>query len=128
VLVQVAQAAHAQPVTLVVHAQLAAQVVRVVHLVLVSVAEPVALSVLVSVVALQVLVPVQPASAALVHRVAQVPAVAVTVVELLVRSVRAEAVVPRRPASRSARNAKSLNREWLRALVAQLCHVATELP
>jgi hypothetical protein len=59
-----------------------------------------------------------------VRLVAQVLEVAVTVVELLVRSVRVEAAVLQRLVSRSARNAKSLNREWLQALVAQLCHVA----
>jgi hypothetical protein len=91
-------------------------------------AVPVVLVVQVSVAVLQALVARQPVLVAHVRRVAQVPEVAVTVVEPPVRSVRAEAAVHQRPVSRSARNAKSLNREWLRALVAQLCHVATAQP
>jgi hypothetical protein len=75
-----------------------------------------------------VLVAVHQASADHVRLVAQVLVAAVTVVEPLVRSVRAVAVVHRRHASQSVRNAKSSNREWLLALVAQLCHVAMVLP
>lgn len=74
---------------------------------------------LVPVAALQVLV-------AHVRPVAQVLAAAVTAAEPQARSVRAEAAVLPRPASRSARNAKSSSREWLLASVAQLCHVAME--
>jgi hypothetical protein len=102
-------------VALLVHV-LALAVVPVVHSVLVSVAEP------------QEQVEQQPVSVAHVHLVALVLAVAATVVALLVRSERAEAAVLQRPVSRSVRNAKSSNREWLRALVAQLCHVATAQP
>ena len=54
----------------------------------------------------------------------RVPVAVAAAVALQAHSVRAVHVVHRRPASRSVRNAKSLNKEWLRALVAQLCHVA----
>jgi hypothetical protein len=112
-----------------VHAQVAlVRLVPVVPVVQVSVAVPVVPVVQVSVAVLQALVVLQPVLVAHAHRVAQVPEVAVTVVEPPVRSVRAEVAVHQRPASRSARNAKSLNREWLRALVAQLCHAATAQP
>jgi hypothetical protein len=89
---------------------------------------PVVPVVQVSAAVLRALVARQLVSVAHVHRAAQAPEVAVTVVEPPVRSVRAEAVVHQRPASRSVRNAKSLNREWLRASVAQLCHAATAQP
>ncbi len=105
-LVRVVQAVRPVPVV---------QVVRLVPAALhvpVSVAEP-----RVPVVALQVLV-------ANVRRVVQVLEVVVTVVELPVLSVRAVAAVHPRLVSRSARSAKSLSREWLRASVAQSCHVA----
>jgi hypothetical protein len=114
-------------------APVAQALVRVVLVRLVPVALPVrALSVVVPVVhSAQVsvavlLVPVAQllALADHVRLVDQALEVAVTVVELPVRSVRAEAAVLQRLASRSARNAKSLNKEWLQALVAQLCHVA----
>ena len=58
----------------------------------------------------------------------RVPVAAVAAEEPQVPSVRVAHVVHPRPASRSVRNAKSLNREWLRASVAQLCLVATEPP
>ena len=91
-----------------------AQVVRAsAHHVQVLVAAPVAL-------VLQVAV----ASAALVR----VPVVAVAVAARPVHSVRAAHAVRPRLASRSVRNAKSSNREWLRASVAQLCLVATATP
>jgi hypothetical protein len=114
------QVDHAQLVTAGLARQVPVAHVRVAHLVQVSVAVP---RVLVSVaVPVQALL-VQVASAHLVLAVAQVVAAAVTVVELLVRSVRAEAREPRRLVSRSARNAKSSNREWRRALVARSFHV-----
>jgi hypothetical protein len=117
---------HDQPVPVV-------QVVRVAHLVrgahLVHVlALPVAHSVLASVAEPLVRVEQQPVSVAHVLQVVLVLAVAATVVAPRVRSVRVEAVALQRPVSRSARNAKSSNREWLQALVAQLCHVATAQP
>ena len=102
--------------------------VRAVHVRLVLVAHvQVSVAVLrvrASVVALVPVLLVQVALAHLVRVVAQVVAAAVTAVELLVRSVRAEAREPRRLVSRSARNAKSSNREWHRASVAQLFLVA----
>jgi hypothetical protein len=55
----------------------------------------------------------------------RVPVAVVAAEEQQVPSVRVAHVAHPRPASRSVRNAKSLNREWLRASVAQLCHVAT---
>jgi hypothetical protein len=58
----------------------------------------------------------------------RVPVAAVAVAEQPAHSARVVHVVHRRPASRSARNAKSLNKEWLRASVAQLCLVATVRP
>ena len=58
----------------------------------------------------------------------RVPVAAAAVAVLQVLSVRAVHAVPRRLASRSVRSAKSLNKEWLRASVAQLCLVATALP
>jgi hypothetical protein len=97
----------------------------------------VALHVRASVVALHVqdlvaaLVPVllvPEASALLALVVALVVAAVVTVVALLVRSVRAEAREPRRLVSRSARNAKSSNREWHRALVARSFLAVTAQP
>jgi hypothetical protein len=121
---------------LVVHVRLAlaAQVVqavlhvRVAHLVQASAeVTPVAHLVQVLVAVLLVLV-VALASVDHVRLVALVVAVAATVVAPLVRSVRVEAVVLPRLASRSVRNAKSSNREWLQALVAQLCHAAMEPP
>ena len=106
----------------------AAHHVRVAHLVQASAeVTPVAHLVQVLVAVLLVLV-VALASVDHVRLVALVVAVAATVVALLVRSERAEAAVLQRPVSRSVRNAKSSNREWLRALVAQLCHVATAQP
>jgi hypothetical protein len=91
----------------------------------VSVAVPlVALRVQVSVAVHQVPVAVLQVLVAHVLPVVRVLVAGVTVVEPPVRSVRAEAAVHPRLASRSARNAKSSNREWLLASVAQLCHVA----
>lgn len=58
----------------------------------------------------------------------RVPVVVAAVVAQQAHSVRVVHVVHRRPASRSVRNAKSLNKEWLQASVAQLCHVAMALP
>jgi hypothetical protein len=58
----------------------------------------------------------------------RVPVAAAAVAVLQVLSVRAVRAVPRRLASRSVRSAKSLNKEWLRASVAQLCLVATAPP
>jgi hypothetical protein len=58
----------------------------------------------------------------------RVPVAAVAAEEPQVPSVRVAHVALLRPASRSVRNAKSLNKEWLRASVAQLCLVATEPP
>jgi hypothetical protein len=55
----------------------------------------------------------------------RVAVVAARAAEQLVLSVKAAAAVKARLASRSVRNAKSLNKEAPRALVAQLCHVAT---
>ena len=108
------------------------QVVRLVPVALrvqVSVAvPPVALRVQVSAAVHQVPVAVLQVLVAHVHPVVRELVAAVTVVEPPVRSVRAVAAVHPRLASRSARNAKSSNREWLRALVAQLCHVATAQP
>jgi hypothetical protein len=58
----------------------------------------------------------------------RVPVAVVAAEEQQVPSVRVAHVAHPRPASRSVRNAKSLNREWLRASEAQLCLVATEPP
>jgi hypothetical protein len=120
---------HDQPVPVVL-VVLVAHLVRVAHLVhvLALAVAPVAHSVLASVAEPLVQVEQQPVSVAHVLQVVLVLAVAATVVAPLVRSVRVEAVALQRPVSRSARNAKSSNREWLQALVAQLCHVATAQP
>jgi hypothetical protein len=107
-------------VVLVAHLDLVAHLVHVLALAV----APVAHSVLVSVAEPLVQAEQQPVSVALVLQVVLVLAVAATVVAPPGRSVRAEAVVLLRLVSRSARNAKSSNREWLQALVAQLCHVA----
>jgi hypothetical protein len=114
--VPVAQA-HVQAV----HAQLAPVAHRVQAL-------PVAHHALASVAELPVPVAALLASADHVRRVAQVLVAVAMAVEPLVRSVRVEAVVLQRLVSRSARNAKSSNKEWLQALVAQLCHVAMARP
>jgi len=76
------------------------------------------------------LVPVVQVLLALVASVVlvRVPVAVVAAEEPQVPSVRVAHVAHPRPASRSVRNAKSLNREWLRASVAQLCLVATEPP
>jgi hypothetical protein len=100
-------------VVLVAHLDLVAHLVHV----LASVAVPVAHSVLASVAALLAQVPV--ASVAHVRPVVLVAAVVATVEVPRVLSVRVEAAVLRRPVSRSARNAKSSNREWLRASAVQ---------
>ena len=55
---------------------------------------------------------------------ALVLAVAVAAAALLAPSVRVAHAVHQRRASRSVRNAKSSNKEWLLASVVQLCHVA----
>jgi hypothetical protein len=115
-------------------AQLVAQVAQVVLAQRVRVAQVVLVQVSVaatrapaSVVQVQALVQVhQPVVASRAH--AQVPAVAVAAVAQQVHSVRVALAVPRRLASRSVRNAKSSNKEWLRASVAQLCLVATAPP
>jgi hypothetical protein len=117
VALQVVQVAHAQQVPVALVAPVAHVQVSVAVHDQVSV-ERVLAQVLVQVLQLAV------ASAALVR----VPVAVVAVVAQLVHSVRVVHVVHRRPASRSARNAKNLNKEWLRASVAQLCLVATEPP
>jgi hypothetical protein len=116
--------------------QVARRVVRVAHAQLVPVAQvaPVQVSVAVlaqvSVVPVPALVPVVQVLLALVVSVVlvRVPVAVVAAEEPQVPSVRVAHAVHPRPASRSVRNAKSLNREWLRASVAQLCLVATEPP
>jgi hypothetical protein len=117
-------------------AQVAHQVVLVALAQLAPVAqvEPVARA-QASVAALAQVLVVQVPEQALAHQpvvalavLVRVPVVAVAVAVQPVHSVRVVHVVHRRPASRSARNAKSLNKEWLRASVAQLCLVATVRP
>ena len=117
-------------------AQVAHQVVQVAHAQQVPVAlvAPVALAQVSVAVHAQVLVEQVPVQA-LAHQpvvasvvLVRVPVAVVAVVAQLVHSVRVVHVVHRRPASRSARNAKSLNKEWLLASVAQLCLVATARP
>lgn len=117
--------AHVQPVPAVRVVRVAHHV-RVAHRVQVSAAvmPVVAHRVQVSVAAHQV--PVVLVSVAHVRLVAQQVVAVVTVAELQVLSVRVEAVELPRLVSRSVRNVKSSNREWLQALVAQLCHVAME--
>jgi hypothetical protein len=116
--------------------QVALRVVRVAHAQLVPVAQvalaqvSVAVLVQVSVAQVPAQVPEPQALRVPVALVAlvRVPVAAVAAEEPQVPSVRVAHVALLRPASRSVRNAKSLNKEWLRASVAQLCLVATEPP
>lgn len=108
---------HVQPVPVVQVVQVA-HLVRVAHHVQVSAAvTPVAHLVQVSVAELQV--PVVPALVVHVRPVALAAVDAETAAEPLVPSVRVEVAELRRLASRSVRNVKSSNREWLQAWVVQ---------
>jgi hypothetical protein len=118
--------AHAQLVTAVLVRPVPE--VHVQEAVLLALVSAAVLLALVSAVAQALVLRVLVASVLLVLAVAQVVAAAVTAAALPVRSVRAEAREPRRLASQSARNAKSLNREWHRALVAQSFHEVTARP
>jgi hypothetical protein len=109
--VRVAQVALVVQVVRLVPVVRVAQVAHLVQRVLALVAHAQASAVAPVVVPEQVAV-----SARLALAVAQVPAVvAVSAVEPLVHSVRVARVETRRPASPSARNAKSLNKELRRA-------------
>lgn len=114
--------------------QAALRVARVAHAQLVQVAQAVLAQVSVAVLAQVSAVPElvlepqvpQPLVVLVAH--VPVPVVAAAAVEPRVHSVRVARAVHRRPASRSVRSAKSLNREWPLASVAQLCLVVTEPP